>query len=177
MVGKRKRTVYRKSRKRRGFLGVQKQQCEDTEILQNQNENVIGNDESCPCPTQTVPLSASRRKLTQHEPQDKENDAEDDDSELPEYRFVDIQRLSSALSDVHKCEDGKFLVYFFANILCFQQLFNYFYFVSNFCLTKKHTVCFLLNICLSPACVCVKFPHDSCIIYTKHVQCIHNIFV
>ena len=140
MVGKRKRTVYRKSRKRRGFLCVQKQQCEDTEISQNQNENVTGNDESCPCPTQAVPLSASRRKLTQHEPQDKENDAEDDDSELPEYRFVDIQRLSSALSDVHKCEDGKFHVY----------LFNYFYFVSNFCLTKKHTVYFLLNICLSP---------------------------
>ena len=155
MVGKRKRTVYRKSRKRRGFLGVQKQQSEDTEILQDQNENVTGSDaqssgESGPCPTETVPLSASRKKLTQHEPQHKENDTEDDDYGLPEYRFVDIQRLSPALSDVHKCEDGMFLVYFFANILCFQQLFKSFYFASNFRLTKKHTVYFLLNICLYP---------------------------
>ena len=126
MVGKRKRTVYRKSRKRRGFLGVQKQQCEDTEISQNQNENVTGNDaqssgESCPCPTQTVPLSASRRKLTQHEPQDKENDAEDDDSEL--YRSTDLLTYN----DFHQL----FLTYTNVKMVSFLFISLQIYYVSN----------------------------------------------
>ena len=72
MVGKRKRTVYCKSTKSRGFPVVPKQQCEDTEISQNQEESINDNEaqssgESHPCLTETVPLSASRRKLSQHE--------------------------------------------------------------------------------------------------------------
>ena len=126
MVGKRKRTVHRKSRKSRGFLGVQKQQCKDTEISHNQEESISDNDaqssgESDPCPTETVPLSASRRKLAQHEADHTPNETEDANLELPEYRFVDIQRLSSPLSDLHKCEDGKFL------FISFQKFFLFFH--------------------------------------------------
>ena len=71
-----------------------------TEISQNQEESISDNEtpssgESDPCLTETVPLSASRRKLAQDEVEDTPNEIEDANLELPEYRFVDIQRLSS----------------------------------------------------------------------------------
>ncbi len=66
--------MYRKLRKRHGFLGVQKQQCKDTKICETKMKmSAIMMDnkssESGPCPTVTVPLSACKRKLNQHEPQ------------------------------------------------------------------------------------------------------------
>ena len=111
MVGKRMRSLYRKSRKKLGFWGLQKQECEDTETLRNQTENVShdatqSSSETDPDPTEAVPLSASRRKLSQHETQYEPNENQNTNLEPPEYRFVDMQRLSSSLSDLHKCEDG-----------------------------------------------------------------------
>ena len=114
MVGKRKKSLYRKSRKKPGFRGLQKQECEDTGILRNQTENVSydatqSSSETDPDPTETVLLSASRRKLSQYEAQYEPNENENTNLEPREYRFVDMQRRLYSLSDLHKREDSKLL--------------------------------------------------------------------
>ena len=143
MVGKRKRSLYRKSRKKLGFWGLQKQECEDTEILRNQTENVShdttqSSNETDPDATETVPLRASRRKLSQHEAQYEPKENENTNSEPPEHRFVDMQRLSTSLSDLHKCEDGKFLFISFRIFVVLAII----QFLLSFCLTDEQAICF-----------------------------------
>lgn len=103
-------------------MDVQKQECEDVENSEEQSENVSDHDtqsssesdrSTMPSPIETVPVSASRRKIVQHNSQDIPEKNKVDNSEIVGHRLVDMQRLSSALSDLHKCEDGKILAYFF----------------------------------------------------------------
>ena len=130
MVSKRKRSLYRKSKKKLGFRGLQKQECEDKEILRNQTENVSydatqSSSETDPDATETVPLCASRRKLSQHEAQYEPNENENTNLEPPEHQFVDMQRLQ-LLSLI--CTNVKMVssCLFLSTYLWFWQSFNSF---------------------------------------------------
>jgi hypothetical protein len=54
----------------------------------------------------STPTSASRTKLSQHKAQEC---AENEGIAIqpPQYRLIDIGKLSSALSDIHRCEQGR----------------------------------------------------------------------
>lgn len=129
MVGKRKRSVYRKSRKRLGFVGLQKQASEDNQSsLTSDHENVDSDSDSLmsdlgdaladkgattsQLEETPTPISASRRKLSQHSclgtPKDAvEEGIESIDDQISAYRLVDIRHLSSAVFDIHKCREGR----------------------------------------------------------------------
>ena len=82
MFGKRKRSVYRKSRKRLGFVGVQKQASENNQSSLSDHEDVDSDSDSqmsdfgdtladkdattSQSEETPTPISASRRKLSQH---------------------------------------------------------------------------------------------------------------
>ena len=125
MVGKRKRSVYRKSRRKLGFVGVQKQASEDNQSSLSDHENVDSNSDSqmsdlddaladkgatTPQSEETpTPISASRRKLSQHGCLGTPKDAVEEgiDDQISAYRLVLIQQLSSAVLDIHKCREGR----------------------------------------------------------------------
>ena len=78
MVGKTKRSVYRKSRKSRGFTGVRKQErekpvssstiTEDVDHVENANIAQLPNNAEHGSDSSEIstPTSASRKKLSQH---------------------------------------------------------------------------------------------------------------
>ena len=128
MFGKRKRSVYRKSRKRLGFVGVQKQALQASENNQSSSsdhedvdsdsdsqmsdfgDTLADKDATTSQSEETpTPISASRRKLSQHSclgaPKDVVEEGIDDQTSA--YRLVDIQQLSSAVFDIHKCREGR----------------------------------------------------------------------
>lgn len=117
MVGKNKRSVFRKSRKRLGFVGVQKQASSGEQTSSNDNNNDSHNETqrgsdgeiATTSEENQTPISASSRKLSHHRFDSPQECSLDDNigDQTPEYRLVDIQRLSSAVFDVHKCEEGK----------------------------------------------------------------------
>lgn len=114
MVGKRKRSAYRKARKRLGFPGVQKQSCFDRQTSSNNNVNSRHfselsdnniNETQAALVENPTPISASRRKLSKNRSPDAV-DGQIDQISGPKYRLVDIQKLSSAVFNIHKCEEG-----------------------------------------------------------------------
>ena len=119
MVGKTKRSVYRKSRKSRGFTGVRKQEHEEpvpsstvTQVVDHvENSNIAqlpNNTETCSDSVElSTPISASRKKLSQHVAQEFV-EREEMSIRPSQYRLVDIRQLSSALSDIHRCEQGRY---------------------------------------------------------------------
>jgi hypothetical protein len=118
MTGTKKRSVYRKSRKHCGFSGVRKQErklpessstiSEDVGHVVNVNTSQLpNNDESASGSGElSTPRSASRSKLSQHKAQEC---AENEGIAIrpSQYRLIDIGQLSSALSDIHRCEQGR----------------------------------------------------------------------
>lgn len=121
MVEKKKRSVFRKSRKKLVFFAVQKQVSSGEQTLSNDNNNdshdetqrgsdgdIRGQIANTSHENQT-PISASSRKLSlQRFDSPPECSLYDNiGDQTPEYRLVDIERLSSAVFDIHKCEEGK----------------------------------------------------------------------
>ena len=71
-----------------------------TSQLPNNDESASGSGEL------STPTSASRSKLSQHKAQEC---AENEGIAIrpSQYRLIDIGQLSSALSDIHRCEQGR----------------------------------------------------------------------
>lgn len=133
MVGEKKRSLYRKKRKSGGFVGAQKQAMNEKEASPDEHTESLAVGPNRNPGTQTPnqakvsessedssPVGTSRRKLSQHGYRDtgdlsKESEAsisQHIDEDGKGYRFVDIGNLSSVLSNVHRCEGGKYLVFF-----------------------------------------------------------------
>ena len=117
MVGERSRSVYRKSRKRKAFFGTQKQ----AKIRQDTSSKGMKSEASTSSggsthENQTNCAGALRKKITFHgyEESSDEDDKnsedifgfEEDEVEGEGYRLMDLNNLSSAISEVHKCEEG-----------------------------------------------------------------------
>lgn len=98
MVGQKKKNSYKKTRKGKGFSGVQKyEKSKDKRALAATNDR--HNDSEC--------VGSSRKKMK------LQNDATHvchadqlDDVNSDEYRLINTKHLSSALSDIHICEEG-----------------------------------------------------------------------
>ena len=117
-----KRSFFRKLRKKLGFVGVQKQQVssgEKTSSNDNNNDSHVetqrGSDGDIRGQIATTsqenqtPISAPSRKLSLQRFDSPPECSLDDNigDQTLEYRLVDIERLSSAIFDIHKCEEGK----------------------------------------------------------------------
>jgi len=114
MAGYKKKNVYRKKRKRKPFSGVPKQakrQKKTTEIVDptpsTSRDNCSDTDIEF---EMEEPISASRKKMKlqsslndSSEPIESENDMFQGQG----YRLIDLERLSSTLSEAHVCEEGK----------------------------------------------------------------------
>ena len=121
MVGKKKRSVFRKSRRKLGFVGVQKQVSSGKQNTSNDNNNdshdetqggsdgdIRGQIAEKSRENQT-PISASSRKLSLQRFDSSPECSFDDNigDQTLQYRLVDIERLASAVFDIHKCKEGK----------------------------------------------------------------------
>ena len=75
-------------------------------------------------------VGTSRRKLSQHGYRDTGDLSKESEANISQhidedgrgYRFVDIGNLSSVLSNVHRCEGGKYLVFFVQSQLYYIQV-------------------------------------------------------
>ena len=117
MVRSKKASLYRK--KRKGFVGIQKQAMDVGETSRDETAN---SNMASPCMTSESsedcsPVGASRRKLSSHGYHDNIRSSDKSEtSGIPQqicqdakgYRFVDIGNLSSAFSKVHGREEGKY---------------------------------------------------------------------
>ncbi|XP_032225581.2 uncharacterized protein LOC125561399 [Nematostella vectensis] len=134
MVGEKDSSTYRKKRKR-VFYGKQKQELNRSDrdessqttrgLVEEPGPSHSRSADYTPDHSEQAPASASRKKLSDHgynESFDGEFSSDDqslskfdsdheevsgDDAEACEYRVVDLGCLSSYLSDVHRCEEGK----------------------------------------------------------------------
>lgn len=119
MTGKRKRSIFWKTRKGKGFGGAIKspQSREETpskesEIsesrpgtLHDQSDLLDSGEES------DQPLSSSKKKMKLQSSEDESYISSAEETEAVEegngYRLVDLKSLSSVFSNVHKCKKGE----------------------------------------------------------------------
>lgn len=126
MTGKKKRSSYRKTRKRKGFSGVHISEISAEETVSEgseigemahskpgTSEEKISDQESSSAEDNDQPVSASRKKMKLQRVDSSDNSKDDEEEEKETefngegYRLVDMEALSSTLSCVHKCEGGE----------------------------------------------------------------------
>lgn len=106
MVGTKKRSCYRKTRKGKGFRGRPKQAntCE----IATENTAVGSTMEDASSSDETEQLISSSRKKMRLMPRTISSAEETDkDVEESRYRLIDIRNLTSAMSELHECDEGK----------------------------------------------------------------------
>ena len=121
MVGTKSNSSYRKTRKRKRFSGVhvsvvKKEKAQkDLEIVHSKpgtSQEKCDHDESNSSAEESVNTpSASRKKMRLYSSKDESFDSSEEEAETKiqgdGYRLVHLKTLSSALSSLHKCEDGE----------------------------------------------------------------------
>lgn len=119
MPGKKKRSVYRKTKKGYQFTGVQRH-SNTAETQENVQGNIQGNEgESSSLPSRSQPstssedqpLSASRIKMKRRIVSSSSSDSSDCEIEdsVEGYRLVNIGKLASTLDETHVCDGGKII--------------------------------------------------------------------
>lgn len=123
MTGKKKQSSYRKVRKGKGFGGSRRREksSEKTPAKESDATELIDrpsglfdqsdvSDESS-ADKSDKPLSSSRKKMKLHLSTDESSGSSDEETKIEVdssgYRLIDLKNLSSMLSSVHKCEEGK----------------------------------------------------------------------
>ena len=118
MVGEKYRSRYKKKKKSKGFSGVPKWLSDEDQpvgpscIEKDQPSTSTCSNES----SQEIsdPIGASRHKLCDRGFSNSNNSSSESDMENKEhdetqsYRLIDVNLLSSTLTDVHKCPEGLF---------------------------------------------------------------------
>jgi hypothetical protein len=114
MAGKKKRSVYRKSKKGRQFTGLQrytnKTKTQENVLINEGKSSVTQPSSTSSEIDQPLVLSASRAKLKRRTISSSSSDNSDGEIDDPVegYRLVNVAKLSSALStETHVCEGGK----------------------------------------------------------------------
>lgn len=126
MAGYKKKNVYRKKRKRKPFSGVQKQakrQKKTTEIVDPTPSTSRDCSDTAESELENMeePISASRKKMKlQSSLNDSSGsfESENDMFQGQGYRLIDLERLSSTLSEAHVCEEGETFLLFFNFFSC-----------------------------------------------------------
>ena len=111
MVGRKKESVYRKKRKRKGFSGVQKQSKRDTETTEIVSPTTSTSHDCSDSESEVEgSIGASRKKMKlQSSPKESCSEPPKDQRDVFQgqgYRLVDLERFSSTLSEAHVCEEG-----------------------------------------------------------------------
>ena len=101
MVGTKKKNVYRRTRKGKGFKG-HRGGAESSSVSEVERQ-VEGQDSSAPEEEQHC-LSATRRKMLLRKSTNTSQCSGSDDDDAPCYRLIDLNQLSVAMNSVHKCE-------------------------------------------------------------------------
>ena len=145
MTGKRKRSFYRKTRKRKGFGGALKspQSSKETPSKETEIESRPGtshdlSDQSAGAQSDQ-PLSSSRKKMKLQSSGDESSDFSQETEEVHEgngYRLIDWEGLSSVLSNVHKCK--KVTCQLEASILCLVFSFLLSFLTHMYCYACKY---------------------------------------
>jgi glucan-binding YG repeat protein len=113
MAGKKKRSVYRKSKKGRQFTGLQRyvnKTKTQENVLINEGESSVTQPSTSSEIDQPLVLSASRAKLKRRTISSSSSDNSDGgiDDPVEGYRLVNVAKLASVLStETHVCEGGK----------------------------------------------------------------------
>ena len=109
MTGTKKESVYRKTRKGKGFSGVPKQGKLDEATCLNDQDSEINNEATSSASTSAAPsaqTSASRKKLSARGFEDTFTRCE---SSTSGYRLVDLSEFSTLVSEAHDCtSEGKY---------------------------------------------------------------------
>lgn len=110
MPGKKNRSQYKRKKKGRAFTGIQRH------AKKLKKTASIGTDSEIPGPAPVVstpeadrPISSSRSKMMLSESfNDSSSDFDDDfKGDSVAYRLIDLNNLSSSLSEAHVCEEGE----------------------------------------------------------------------
>ena len=123
MPGTKKTSKYRKKRAGKGFSGVQRhskiaKKCTDDDTSTPSRSCLEVGSESCPTSsteTDQPVLSASRSKMKPKDLpvtslQSSDDEVEGSASQFQGYRLVDLNMLSSAMSEAHLCQEGMYFV-------------------------------------------------------------------
>ena len=124
MVGTKKKSVYRKKRKGKGFSGVQKQAKRDSEMTEIISPTPSTSRECSDSESEVAKgsIGASRKKMKlQSSPKESCPEPCKDEGDVFQgqgYRLVDLERFSSTLSEAHVCEEGKKISYVHFSCAC-----------------------------------------------------------
>ena len=123
MVGRKKESVYRKKRKRKGFSGVQKQSKRDTETTEIVSPTTSTSHDCSDSESEVEgSIGASRKKMKlQSSPKESCSEPPKDQKDVFQgqgYRLVDLERFSSTLSEAHVCEEGVKISYVHFSCAC-----------------------------------------------------------
>ena len=146
MTGKRQRSCYRKTRKRKGLGGALKssQSSKETPSKETEIESRPGtshdlSDQSDSGEESDQPLSSSRKKMKLQSSEDESSDFCQETEEVHEgngYRLIELEGLSSVLSNVHKCK--KVTCQLEASILCLVFSFLLSFLTHMYCYACKY---------------------------------------